>query len=1067
MTFRRMLWIFMATGMLLIATVASPSAQAQSSTGTVQGLVTDQSGSTVPGAQLVLKSDSTGQTRTASSSDVGTFEIPYVLPDIYTLTISKTGFDTVVITGIHVSVGEVANETAKLNVGTVSQQVEVTAQSAQVDATTPTLGAVMEYKEITTLPILGRSFLTLATLSAGTVANYPGSWTGTFSGSRTDMAVAVSGSQDFSTTNLIDGVPTKSPEYGGIGYQLPLEMVDEFNIQRGFYSAKYSGPGVVNVVSRSGKNDIHGVLWYTFGNDVLDAKNYFDTTKPALRQNQFGGAFGGPILKNRLFYFGNIQVARNIIGFTQQGTVPTAAELQGNLSDISSPIVNPFTGAQYPGNVIPAASLDPFAKAYIGLGNRLIPAPTVTGVPFGQVNRIVASDEINNDFYYDIRVDYNISQKDQIFARWGAGDSSKLQPSLSEYTVNSPYNAKNMVIGWTHVFSPSLISEAHFGLDRVHNRPTFPYGPGVGSEDFNSELGLVGSNSYLPCDAPPVVNIVSIAFSNGTCDSTNSTQFIYEENVSYIRGKHSLEFGGQAIRTQITNPIFNFPNGELVYTGQYTGNPLADFLLGYPQTVDALTKVNTPYRRSWQFGLYGEDQYKVSKALTLDVGLRWELPKPAYDKYNNLAAFVASGGYGHNTPLPPNTPYTFALAGQNGVSRAIVKTNYADFSPRVGFAWQPFGRTKWAVRGSFGVFYETLVFDEESFNSLGYPVVFPYQATSDPTLPSISPEGQFGSANPTIGGFELSEDPNRSDPYHEQWTISIQRELPASMLLTTAYVGNHGVHLFKRMNYNVAQPGTTPLADRLPFTGLGSILYDQSIGVSDYNALQVDLDKRYSQGMTFHVGYTYANANDDAQTSQNSNYLPWNPKGDYQRSDYNLKHNFVFSGNYLLPFGQGQRFASSASGFLNQLISGWNAVGIVSAHTGFPVSGPNSTDLTNTLAGGFGGRPNQVCSGALSSGRSIQHWFDANCFPAAPPNTFGNAHQGIITAPNYVDADLSALKNTKLSEKLNLQLRVEFFNAFNKPNFDAPNSNVSSSLVGQILSAEPSRQIQGVFRLVW
>ncbi len=186
-----------------------------------------------------------------------------------------------------------------------------------------------------------------------------------------------------------------------------------------------------------------------------------------------------------------------------------------------------------------------------------------------------------------------------------------------------------------------------------------------------------------------------------------------------------------------------------------------------------------------------------------------------------------------------------------------------------------------------------------------------------------------------------------------------------------------------------------------------------------------------------------------------------------QRSDYNLKHNFVVSGNYLLPFGRGQRFASSASGFVGALVSGWNAVGIVSAHTGFPVSGPSSNDLTNTLAGGFGGRPNQTCDGSLSSGRTIQHWFDATCFPEAAPNTYGTAHQGIITAPGYVNANLSALKNTKLTEKVNLQLRVEFFNAFNHPNFDAPNANVSSSLVGQILSAEPSRQIQGVFRLVF
>lgn len=1039
----------------------STTANAQSGTGTVTGTVANQSGDVVSGAKITLQSSTTRQTRALSTSNLGTFEIPFVLPDVYVLTVSQQGYQTTVIRDIQVRVGEVANETVKLKIGAVSQKVEVTAESAQVDTTTATLGAVIGHKEIVTLPILGRSFLTLASLSAGAVADYPGSWSGTFSGGRSNIAVSISGSQDFATTNLIDGVPTKSPEYGGIGYQLPLEMVDEFNVQRGFYSAKYSGPGVVNVVSRSGKNQIHGVVWGTFGSDALGTKNYFDISKPPLSQKHYGGAFGGPILKNRLFYFGNVQIARDNIGTTERGTVPTAAELGGNLSDISTPIVDPFTGIPYPGNIIPPAQIDAFAKAYIGLGTRLIPSATVPNVPFGKINRIVHSAQVQKDEYYDLRVDYTISEKDHVFGRFGYGNSAITQPSISSYTHVSPYDARNLVIAWTHIFSPNLISEAHAGFDRVNNRPTQPAGPGVGSEDFNKELDIHGTNSYQPCIAPPVVSLVAASFSNGTCSITLSNQFIYEDNIDYIHGKHSIEFGGQAIRTQITDPIFNFPGGYLDYTGQFTGNALADFLLGYPYTVNALTKTNTPYRRSWTFGLYGEDTYRATRNLTFDLGIRWELPKPAYDKFNNLSAFVPDPGYA------PNTPFKFELAGQNGVSRAIVKTNYRDFSPRVGLAWQPFGLPKWSVRASFGIFYETLLFDEEAFNSLGYPVIFPYSATSTPNLPSIRPEGQFGSANPQIGGFELSEDPNRSDPYHEQWTLSIQRELPSSMLLTTAYVGNHGVHLFKRMNPNVAHPGTTPLRDRLPFPALGPVLYDQSVGLSDYNALQVDLDKRTSHGLTFRVGYTYANSNDDAQSSANSNYLPWNPKGDWQRSDYNLKHNFVLSGIYLLPFGRGQRFLGSSSGFENKLVSGWNFVGIFTTHSGFPIPGPTSNDLSNTGAGNFGGRPNQICNGTLKSGKSIHHWFDASCFPLAPPNTYGDAHQRILTGPGFVNADLSALKDTKLSERLNLQLRAEFFNAFNHTNFGFPSTNVSSSLVGQINSAGPSRQIQLVGRLVW
>ena len=629
-------------------------AGAQTSTGTVKGSVNDQSGGVVSGAQVVLQSATTGQTREASSSDQGTFEIPFVPSDVYTLTVSQHGFSTVVIKDIHVSVGQVAFETAQLKVGTVTQQVEVTAKTEQVDASTSTLGAITTHNEITTLPILGRSFLTLATLSAGAVANYPHGNSGRsiLRRGRSDVAVSISGSQDFSTTNLIDGVPTKSPEYGSIGYQLPLEMVEEFNIQRGFYSAKYSGPGVVNVVSRSGKNEIHGVVWDTFGNDKLDANNYFDISKPPLRQNHFGGAFGGPIVKNRLFYFGNVQISRDVIGTTEQATEPTAAELGGNLSDISTPIVNPFTHVAYSGNIIPTDQIDAFAAAYIALGRGLIPAPTIAGVPFGTINRIVHSNEIQNDQYYDMRVDYNSSTKDSMFGRFGYGNSLRLNPSISSYTTAAPYNARNLVLAWTHIFSSRLINEAHAGLDRVNNRPTQPFGPGIGSEDFNSELGLHGSNSYLPFDAPPTVNIVNSSYSIGAAAITVSNRFIYSDNVAYIRGKHSFEFGGSAMRTQITDPIFNYANGYFDYSGQYSGNPLADFLLGYTDFINALTKTAVPYRRSWEYALFGEDKIQATKDLTIDVGLRWELPLPASDLHNNLAAFVPlAPGFAPNTPL--------------------------------------------------------------------------------------------------------------------------------------------------------------------------------------------------------------------------------------------------------------------------------------------------------------------------------------------------------------------------------------------------------------------------------
>jgi len=406
-----------ALGVMLLL-LGNPSLRAQTSTGTVSGTVTDQSGGAIPGAQITLVSTTTGSKRTTSTFSTGEFHIPFVLPDSYNLIVEHAGFTTTTVSNIQVRVNEVAREDIRMRVGEVKQHVNVTAHPVQVNTTNATLGAVIGHTEITTLPILGRSFLALATLSSGTVSDYPGNWAGTFSGGRSNMAVGISGSQDFFTTNLIDGVPTKSPEYGGIGYQLPLEMIAEFNIQRGFYSAKYPGPGVVNVVSRSGKNQIHGVAWETFRNNVLDARNFFDAALPALRQNHFGGAFGGPIMHNKLFYFGNVQFVRDVVGQTERGSVPTASELGGNLSDMPGTIINPFTGQPFAGNIIPADQMDPFAQKYIGLGSRLIPAPNLPG-PFGTINRSVASDLRQTDNFFDIRVDYAWSEKDSFFARFG------------------------------------------------------------------------------------------------------------------------------------------------------------------------------------------------------------------------------------------------------------------------------------------------------------------------------------------------------------------------------------------------------------------------------------------------------------------------------------------------------------------------------------------------------------------------------------------------------------------------------------------------------------------------
>jgi len=672
---------------LLFALSLSVDLCAQTSTGSVLGEVTDQSGSAVAGAAVTLESIDTGQKREAVTNELGQYDFPLVLPGPYKLTAKKQGFTTTVLDNINVRVNVAYTARAVLQVGQMTEQVTVVAAAVQVNTTDASLGSVVESREAVTLPIRGRSFLEFATLSAGAVSKFPGSWSSNFSGSRDSHAgIAISGAKDVSTVYLIDGAPTKSLEYGQIGYLLPLEAVQEFNLQRGFFSAQYPGPGVVNIASVSGGNGFHGVGWHTVRNNIFDARSFFDLgSKPPLRQNQYGGRAAGRIIKDKLFWMANAQILRERRSSTLLGSAPTPLERTGDFSRSTTIIRDPFTKEPFPGNIVPSNQIVPFARAY----NTYIPPATNPNLPFGQINRVVEGKQIQNDELYDIKVDYIHSAKDRLFVRFGYGDSEKIFPSIEiNYARSAPYTNRNGVIGYTHIFSPSVLNEFHFGYDRVNNRPTQAVGPGIGKSDY-PELGLVNVNQYPACKQPPWVNLLFASFTSQNCVITISNDYSYSDNISWIKGRHSVNIGAQFNRVQVTDPIYNAVPGSFNFTGQFSGNPFSDYLLGDPFIATALTKLTIPYRRTWQSALYAEDTFRISKSLTLNFGLRWEAPMPPHDKYDNIASFLAA-----NESFAPNSPCQIVRPVQNGFSRKILQVHYKDFSPRFVFAWRPFDSDK-------------------------------------------------------------------------------------------------------------------------------------------------------------------------------------------------------------------------------------------------------------------------------------------------------------------------------------------------------------------------------------
>jgi hypothetical protein len=1019
---------------------------------------------------VVLESIERGEKRTTLSNSTGYYEFLLVQPGAYRASVAMQGFTTTVIDNIVVRVGAPYTAHAVLQVGQVSERVTVEAAVQQVNATDAMLGNVMEQREAHSLPIRGRSFLEFATLSAGAVSKYPGAWTSTFSGNRENYAgIAISGSKEVSTIYLLDGVSSKSPEYGQIGYLLPLEAVQEFNIQRGFFSARYAGPAVINVASVAGSNDFHGSVWYTLRNDFFNARNFFDRQSPApLRQNMFGARAGGKVLKDKLFWMGNFQVLRERRYQTLQGTAPTERERNGDFSLSRSVltdrppgvvVVDPFTKVPLPGNIVPASRFDAFATKYM----QYIPPALDQSLPFGQINRILTSRQLQNDQYYDVRGDYVVNDKTRINARYSWAESDKIFPTLEEnYARSAPYDNRNGVIGLTRVFNPNTMLEFHFGYDRVDNRPTQAVGPGIGEKDFHTELGLVNVNQFQSCKQPPWVNIQFASYTSLNCVLTLSNNYTYQGNLSMVKGRHSVNMGGQFVRVQVTNPIFNAVPGSFRYTGQFSGNPLADYLLGAPYQATALTLPAVPYRRTWQNAFYFEDRFRATKDLTLSFGLRYELPTPPHDKYDKIQAF-RPGNRGFN----PRTPYQILLPGKDGASRKLVSVNYKDFAPRFGFAWKPLGSEKWAIRSSYGIFYETLVFNEYSFMSLGYPIVTPVEELSDATIPTVRTSGQFllgGEAR--LGGFQLSVNPDRRDPYIQQWTFSIERDLPGNFLLSTAYVGNSGIALFKRFNFNVARPGPQPLAQRLPFPDFGGFIWDSPEGHSTYHAWQTDLNRRFANSFSFRLGYTWSRAMDNG-TSQGESYVPWDTRLDKSRINFDVRHRLVLSGIFDLPFGSGKKFGNTASGATQKIIGGWQIMPIASFQSGFAFH-PTGLDRSNTAAGTYGARVNRKASGILPADeRTRLRWFDVGAFENAPVGELANSGIRFMDGPGIHNWDVSLVKNTRITERVNFQIRFEFFNLFNHTNFGQPNANITTPTVGQILSAGPARELQFVTRLTW
>ena len=860
---------------------------------------------------------------------------------------------------------------------------------------------------------------------------------------------------------MVDGVHNTEPLNAFISITPPLDSVDSFKVETSNPNAEYGsfGGAIVNLTIKSGTNTYHGEVFDFLRNDALNARDFFAQTTAPYKANQFGGTFGGPIIKNKLFFFVDYQQLVAHQGQTNVLTVPTQLQRQGILTEGNQPaIYDPLSGQPFPNNTIPANRIDPVAQQVSGI----FPAANLPGLANNNVDNTVNRE---NAPQADIKIDWQASERDHIFGRESAAHKDYTNPSPGNIFMmggpNSVAFNQNAVAGWVHTFSSTLLNEFRMGFNRFNVADTAnSYGI-----DENNILGIPNGNipglAYTSGIAQFNISGFSQTGDPGWTDAERIANiFDYTDSVTLIRGKHSLKFGGdiQRIQSTLTNSQDD-PRGIFNFSGDYTsnqgapgtGNPFASFLLGYPNNV-ARDFVNTvPAVRMTFAGFFAQDDYRISQSLTLNLGLRWDLFTSPVEKYNRQSNFDPTTGL-----------IDIASPGNPGPN---VYNAYGNWGPRVGVAYSP-DHGKTAIRSAFGMscfpdnFGATGGTLERNFpfftlGRFNTPTPFtPFWTLSGNGLiaPITVPYTPGGTLTPPPGFGVFYVANNFKQDEAQVWNFSIERQLPSNMMVSVAYVGTHGLHLYRDLQLNQALPGPGPIGPRLPFYSVAPNIptVDQrnGDGSSHYNAFQAKVEKRLSSGLTFLASYTWSKTLDNTTNI----VYPWNDNLNYGLSNgfklVDIPQNFVFSYNYELPFGKGKPFLNG-SGMVGKLAGGWSINGITTFQSGQPLMVQVANNLLNNNGGS---NPADITCSSVAMPKTVAEWFDTSCFANPAAYTFGNSGIGHIRGPGLNNWDLSVAKETALgsSEARRLRLEADFFNLTNSAHFNNPNTTLGNAGFGAI-----------------
>jgi Carboxypeptidase regulatory-like domain/TonB dependent receptor-like, beta-barrel/TonB-dependent Receptor Plug Domain len=1076
-------------GVLVLTAV---SASAQFDTATVVGTVRDASESVIPGAKVTLTAIETGISTVRLSAADGNYEFPAVKPGTYLVTAEKSGFAVAMVDQVQVQVGARLRVDLKMPVGQVSEKVEVTATQPLVETDTSQRGQVISGEQIRALPLISREYSSLALLTTG--VKLAGSSLTTGNTPR-EGAFNVNGLRSTVNNFLIDGIDNNAYGTSNQGFsnqvmQPPPDAITEFKVVTNNMSAEFgrAAGATINVNYRSGTNTLHGSAWEFLRDTSMNATGFFKppTGKPTLDRHQFGGVFGGPLIRNKAFFFGDYEGLRQTRRATGFASIATPAQRQGMLS---VDVRDPRTGVTYPAGT-PIPMTDFARKVLSGLPDTNLP---------GNANNYTLLQEFTADSNKGgVKVDVQVNPTTAMFARYGMRNlTTDDQPNIplpSGGAGNGHIYARNrqFVVGSTWTPTTRSVLEARFGYSwtQAGKNP-----PALGSQSAFDQFGIPG----LPSDsriAGGLPTQLITGYSDLGRQATNPqwqypTVYNPKINYTWAAGAHSLKSGYefQKIDTEVqdVNPLY----GRDTYNGSFTRPAgaaasnlynLADFLLGLRAQYALSSVLVANLRRNMHFA-YVQDDWRVGSNLTVNLGVRYEFSTPYWEKDNVLSNF------------DPNANL-MVIAKDGSISdRALIDPDRNNFGPRLGFAYTVTPRT--VVRAGYGMSY--VHFSRAGGGDIlpinGPQVVNAVVNQTVPTAQSFVPAekgyptgladpSQF---NPLTANITYMPRDFHSSPV-QSWHISIQRELMTNMLIDVAYVGNRGDDLLLFANYNQALPnnaaGTIPLQDRRPNPAFADITYAFNGGKSRYKGLHAKWEWRLRRDMTLLNSLTVSETKDNgAQSLENSNgNFPApqdfrNMQADFGLSNYHQPYNNTTSFVWALPFGEGRRWLSSASPWLEALVGGWEIAGINWLYAGEPVTfnyTPGATFVVSGIAQDFRGannyRPNVTCDPmATGADRTINNWFNRACVsvPTDPSQPFGNAERNSVRGPNFWGLDFVASKRVALGGPAQFEFRLEAFNLLNHTNFRAPNGNRSAGAFGTITSTFDPRQLQLGFKLLW